>query len=213
MRPCGRILIVDDDPAVRALLTANLERAGHTTSAAGSGHEALILAAESLPDLVLLDVNMPDLGGYAVCRELRERYGERLPILFISGERIDSGDRTAGLLIGGDDYVLKPFDPGELLARVRRYFVRAGPDSDRSEVPPPALGSLTPRESEVLALLAEGLSQREIAERLVIGLTTVGTHIQRVLTKLHVHNRTQAVALALRARNRRTQVEDAESHV
>jgi DNA-binding NarL/FixJ family response regulator len=197
MRPCGRILIVDDDPAVLALLTANLERAGHTMYVANSGQEALALAEEARPDLVLLDVNMPDLGGYAVCRELRERYGERLPILFISGERIDSGDRTAGLLIGGDDYLLKPFDPGELVARVRRYFVRAGSDSDRFEVPTPFAG-LTPRESEVLGLLAEGLSQREIAERLVIGRTTVGTHIQRILTKLNVHNRTQAVALLLR---------------
>ena len=196
MRPCGRILIVDDDPAVLALLTANLERAGHTMYAANSGQEALAIAAEARPDLVLLDVNMPDLGGYAVCRELRERYGERLPILFISGERMDTGDRTAGLLIGGDDYLVKPFDPGELVARIRRYFVR-GTDSDRSEMPK-VFESLTPRESEVLALLAEGLSQREIAEQLVIGRTTVGTHIQRILTKLNVHNRTQAVALALR---------------
>lgn len=190
-------MIVDDDPAVRALLTTHLERVGHTTYAAGSGREALTLAAESLPDLVLLDVNMPDLGGYAVCHELRERYGEQLPILFISGERIESGDRTAGLLIGGDDYLLKPFDPGELIARVRRYFVRAGPGADRVDVPTVFAG-LTPRESEVLGLLADGLSQREIAERLVVGLTTVGTHIQRILAKLGVHNRTQAVALLLR---------------
>ena len=199
MRPCGRILIVDDDPAVLALLTANLERAGHTMYAANSGQEALAIAEEARPDLVLLDVNMPDLGGYAVCRELRERYGERLPILFISGERMDTGDRTAGLLIGGDDYLVKPSDPGELVARIRRYFVR-GTDSDRSEMPK-VFESLTPRESEVLALLADGLSQREIAERLVIGRTTVGTHIQRILTKLDVHNRTQAVALALRNGN------------
>ena len=144
---------------------------------------------------MLLDVQLPLVGGYEVCRELRERYGDDLPIVFVSGTRVESGDRTAGILLGADDYITKPFDPDELLARVRRLLGRR-PTAVERPSRKPALPELTPRELEVLELMAGGLEQPEIAKRLVISPRTVSKHIQHILEKLDVHSRAQAVALA-----------------
>src|SRR5262249_54045999 len=113
------------------------------------------------------------------------------------GERTEALDRAAGLLIGADDYLTKPVDPAELIARISRLVDRprsnGGSSSSNGK-----LDALTKRESEVLDLLAEGLRQEEIADRLVISPKTVATHIQRILNKLEVRSRAQAVALALR---------------
>jgi DNA-binding NarL/FixJ family response regulator len=155
---------------------------------------------------VLLDVCLPRASGYEVCRELRDRFGDALGIIFMSGERIDSLDRVSGLLLGGDDYVVKPFDPDELLARARTVLRRVSRPSESSNGNgnghAVSFGSgdaeLTPREVEVLELLAEGMTQAQIAMQLVISPRTVGTHIQNLLGKLGVHSRAQAVALAHR---------------
>ena len=125
----GTVLIADDHASFRGLLTAQLESAGIRTIEAKDGQEALERAREA--DVVLLDVNLPDMSGYTVCRELRAEHGERLPIVFVSGYRTESMDRAAGLLIGGDDYVVKPPDLDELLARVRRLLERAQERNER----------------------------------------------------------------------------------
>ena len=106
-------------------------------------------------------------------------------------------DRVAGLLIGADDYIVKPFDPGEFLARVRSLLRRNNSNDDRPFSDRPGLDALTDRERQVLDLLAEGRSQDEIASALFITPKTVATHIQRVLGKLGVHSRAQAVSYAL----------------
>ena len=135
--------------------------------------------------------------GYEVCRELRDEHGDTHPIIFVTGERTDPGDRVAGLLLGADDYVVKPFDPDELLARVQDdpplgpgRMAKRG-DLSRN------LFDLTKRELQIPALLADGLSQKAIAEDLVISPTTVA-HIQRTLVMLGAHSRAQAVAIAHR---------------
>jgi DNA-binding NarL/FixJ family response regulator len=133
---------------------------------------------------------MPGLSGYELCHRLREELGEAISIILISGVRTDGLDRIAGLLLGADDYVVKPFDPNELMARVRRLLERAHR--------PPETERLTPRELEVLTLLAQGFGQDDVATRLVISPKTVATHIQHVLEKLRVHSRAQAVAAAYR---------------
>jgi DNA-binding NarL/FixJ family response regulator len=196
------VLVVDNDPLFRAFVREQLERAGFEVVEAEDGGAALEAVARARPELVLLDVCLPRASGYEVCRELRDRFGDSLGIIFVSGERIESIDRVSGLLIGADDYVVKPFDPDELLARVRTVLRRvATPRANRKG---DALASgiadaeLTPRELEVLQLLAEGLTQTQIARRLVISPRTVGTHIQNLLGKLDVHSRAQAVALAHR---------------
>jgi DNA-binding NarL/FixJ family response regulator len=189
---CGAaVLVVDDDEVYRELISTVLGRAGFSTVGAADGEEAMAAARRHLPRLVVLDVRLPDVSGYEVCRELRDEFGDRLAIMFLSGERTEGFDLAAGLLVGADDYLVKPFSADELLARVRvRLPAR--------EAAPPRPSDLTKRELEVLRLLAEGLSQKEIAAELVISSKTVAAHVQHVLGKLGVHSRTQAVAQAYR---------------
>jgi len=189
------ILIADEDQDTRELVSAVLWQAGFSTCEATSGQEALAAARRGRPRLVLLEVELPGITGYEVCRSLRDEYGEGLPIIFVSAERTDPLDRTAGLLIGGDDYVVKPFDPVELVARVRRFVTRSRPDQSRYSGAA-AFSALTEREREVLGQLAKGRPQTAIAEELCISPKTVATHIQRILMKLGVHSRAEAVALA-----------------
>lgn len=194
---CGPVLVVDDDAGFRHLVGTLLRRAGYRTVPAADAYEALVAAREERPEVVVLDVRLPDVGGYEVCRQLRDEFGEQLPILFVSGDRTEAADRVAGLLIGGDDYLVKPFDPDELLARVRRMVTRSGALVARPETASrPTLFALTPRERQVLELLAQGLDGTAIAAELVLSPKTVSTHIQHILAKLGVHSRAQAVALA-----------------
>ena len=186
------ILVVDDDPGFRRFATSLLERAGYTPVEASTGEEAVEKAQKERPALVLLDVKLPGISGYEVCRELKELFGRDLPVILVSGERAEALDRAAGLLIGADDYLSKPVHPDELLARIRRF---AAPDEPLDERTLEASG-LTKRERQVLRLLARGLAQGEIARELVISEKTVATHIQHILEKLGVHSRAQAVAFA-----------------
>jgi DNA-binding NarL/FixJ family response regulator len=192
------ILIVDDDAAARELVRELLEGAGYSTLEAASGEEALVLAGEQRPSLAVLDPHLPGISGYEVCRQLKERFGERLPIMFVSGTRTEPHDRVAGLMIGADDYIVKPYAPDELVARVWRLLMRTA--DGRPEADGDAAGSwrLTERELQVLGLLAQGLTQKAIAAELYISPKTVATHIQRILTKLDVHSRAEAVAVAYR---------------
>jgi DNA-binding NarL/FixJ family response regulator len=193
------VLVVDPDPKYAAFVGGVLDRAGFVGHHLSSGENAVTVARKLRPAAVLLDVIVPGTTGYEICRELRQLCGDDLPIVFASGERREPADRVVGLLIGADDYLVKPIDPDELVARLRRLIAR----STRSRRPAPvpsAIGDLTTRETEVLRLLARGLDQGAIARELGISPATVGTHIQRILTKLGVHSRTQAVALAYRER-------------
>jgi DNA-binding NarL/FixJ family response regulator len=185
------VLIADADAQARADLARVFETAGYAVHETASGDEAIAAAREHRPAVVVLEVPLPVLSGYEVCRSLKSEYGPSLPVLFLSGERTEPYDRVAGLLIGGDDYLTKPFAADEVLARVRRLLAGSRPLS------PSVRGSLTRREAEVLELLARGLSQVEIAARLEIKPKTVGTHIEHLMQKLGVHSRAQAVALAL----------------
>jgi DNA-binding NarL/FixJ family response regulator len=181
------VLVVEHDELNCALTVALVEQAGWTAAVARSGADAL--ATETQPRAVVLDVNLPDISGYEVCRVLRQRFGAGLPIVFVSGHRTEAHDRVAGLMVGADDYLVKPFSPDELVARLRGLLRRSLPAHE---------SSLTPRELQVLRLLAEGLAQREIAERLVVASSTVSTHIEHILSKLGVRSRAQAVAVAYR---------------
>jgi two-component system nitrate/nitrite response regulator NarL len=189
------ILVVDDDRHYRAFVSEALARAGFETREASTGAAAISAVREERPAAVLLDVILPGATGYEICRELRDEHGPELPIVFVTGERTEAADKVVGILVGGDDYIVKPFDPDELIARVRRLIGRP-PSETRSTPRGDSVSQLTRRESEVLRLLAQGLSAADIARELVISSNTVATHIQRILGKLGVHSRTQAVALA-----------------
>ena len=185
-------LVVDADAGTRRVLRDLLARLGLDVLEAPDGETALEIADAGAPALVVLEVRLPRLGGYETCRELRERLGDSPVIVFISADRTEPEDRTAGLLLGADDYLAKPFSPDELLARVRGHLSRR----TRATESDATFDELTTRELEVLKLLATGLSQAEIAGRLVLSPKTVGTHIQHILGKLDIHSRAQAVAIA-----------------
>jgi len=130
-----RILIVDDDLHIREVIRVALKKAGMTVFEARDGKEALTRFAADRPDLIILDIGMPEFDGLDVCREIRK--SSDVPILFLSA-RDDEIDRVLGLEIGGDDYVTKPFSPRELVARVnvilRRTAAREPPPDSAGKV-------------------------------------------------------------------------------
>lgn len=200
-RKTARVLIVDEDDEARSQLAHLLELAGLQVIEATTGEEAIRIVRERDVALVLLEVALDDVSGYEVCHMIREDVGHDPGVMFISGSRTESYDRVAGLLIGADDYVAKPYVADELLARVRallRHNLRAATARHnlRSATAPPA--RLTARELEVLRLLTEGLTPDEIAARLFISVRTVGTHIEHIFRKVGVRTRAQAVAFAFR---------------
>ena len=191
--PSGAVLLADGDGEARGELARLLESAGYRVVQVSRGDEAIVVGRSELLSLAILEIPLEVLSGYEVCRALKSGLGPTFPVLFVSGQRTESYDRVAGLLVGADDYLVKPYAADELLARVRLLapLSRAARGTARS--------TLTPREDEVLRLLAQGMTQREIAAHLTISPKTVGTHIENVLRKLGVHSRAQAVARAFRA--------------
>ncbi|HKP63616.1 MAG TPA: response regulator transcription factor [Polyangiales bacterium] len=143
VKPMAEILVVDDDGHIREVVRFALTRAGHTVREAADGRAALQAIAERTPDLMVLDILMPELDGIATCRTVRRT--SRLPIIFLSS-RDEELDRVLGLELGGDDYVSKPFSPRELVARVAALLRRAAPE------PPPSASETQLLQSGALQL-------------------------------------------------------------
>jgi len=129
----SRLLVVDDEATVRELLSAALRFAGFRVTSAATAREAVAAATAEPPDLVLLDVMLPDMDGFEVVRRLREHHpghGAPVPVLFLTA-RDRQSDKVTGLSLGADDYVTKPFDLAELIARIRAILRRtAGHPAD-----------------------------------------------------------------------------------
>jgi DNA-binding response OmpR family regulator len=173
------VLVVDDDEAFREIATRIIRDAGYTAAEAASGEEAVEVARREQPDVVVLDVRLRGaLSGHEVCRIIKREIQPAPAVLFVSGARTESFDRVGGLLVGADDYVVKPFAADELLARVRALLRRSTAGTPASQ--------LTPREIDVLRLVKEGLSQAEIAQKLDVSPTTARRQIEDVFTKLGV---------------------------
>jgi DNA-binding NarL/FixJ family response regulator len=187
----GTILVVDDDSAIRLAIRTMLADAGYEAREAESGADALRAARAEAPALVLLDVNLPGMCGYEVCRLMRDEFGDQFPIVFVSGARTESFDRVAGLLLGANDYISKPFREDELLARIQSLLGRRQKATAQT-----VACRLTARELQVLRLLSNGLGPDDIARLMVISPKTVGAHVEHIYMKLGVQTRAQAVAVA-----------------
>jgi DNA-binding response OmpR family regulator len=185
-----RILVVDDEPDILRLVAEALEASGYDVQTAANGAEALRLAAQYAPDLVVLDIMMPDMDGFTVCERLRERPCDlHSPVIFLTARR-EINDKLLGFEKGGADYVTKPFHVKELLARVKVHLGELGPP--KGDVPNP----MTDRELEVLGLLATGKTYKQVARALDLSQSTVRNHLHNVYHKLNVVDRAQAVILS-----------------
>jgi DNA-binding response OmpR family regulator len=192
-----RILVVEDTPAYAEALERTLVLEGHEVLLASRAQEALARARHEPPDLVLLDLGLPDRDGYHVLRELRAR-GADYPVLILSARSLES-DKVEGFRLGADDYVTKPFGAMELLARISAILRRA-----RAAAPPAPIASavralddtelrerygLTQRQVDVARLMAEGCTNAEVAARLGVSFFTARNHAEQVMAKLAVTNR------------------------
>src|SRR5262245_58960594 len=197
---CGLIVVVGGDRKARATGADVAVRLGYEVCEARTADELLERLNGEHPSLAIVDVELPgQSSGLELLRELHERYGDDLPVILLSAEYTAALDTVAGLMLGADDYLAKPVDPGELLARVRRSLRRFGSATPRKErVSESSSIRLSPREQEILTLLADGQTQSQIAGTLYLSPKTVSTHIQHVLVKLGVHSRAQAVAAAFK---------------
>jgi two-component system response regulator DegU len=208
-----RVVVVDDHPIVRAGLHAVLEAADDVTVVAegANGADALRLVAQHRPDVLVLDVNLPDFNGVEVTRQLRE---QRTSTAILALTVHDDSQTIFGLLeSGADGYVLKDEALETLASAVRaaahgdswlspavaRQVVhRAVAPAAPSSSPSAELSSLTPSERQVLSLLAQGLDNAAIAERLVVTKRTVQNHVSNIYGKLGVNSRTETMLYAIR---------------
>ena len=202
------VLVVEDEPDIRSLITHHLERDGFRCRTAASGAEALDAARAAMPDLVVLDLMLPGMDGLEVCRRLRA--GSTVPSIIMLTAKADEVDRVVGLELGADDYVVKPFSPKELVARVRAVLRRGRPaeaarvlagggvalDLARHQVTVAGVPvALTPKEFELLHTLMESagrvLSREHLLNRVwgyaradEIESRTVDVHVRRLRAKL-----------------------------
>src|SRR5699024_3184350 len=126
----AKLLVVDDEPNIRELLSTSLRFAGFEVVAAANGREALAAVEDDEPDLAVLDVMLPDMDGFTITRKLRAA-GRHFPVLFLTA-RDDTSDKVTGLTVGGDDYVTKPFSLDEVVARIRAVLRRTASGEDEN---------------------------------------------------------------------------------
>ena len=210
------ILIVDDDVTLRTALVHYLENRGYGVLHAGTGLDGLTLFNQKHPDVVVSDVMMPKMDGLEFCRQLRStRSGQLTPFIFLSS-RGELDDRVEGHKIGADDYLVKPFEPRELVAKIEVQLERsrrihaelvqllqqACPPSSAAKPSPPQATiepdplPLTPAEERVFWEVIQGLTNKQIGERLFISHRTVQTHLSNILSKLSLENRAQLTRFA-----------------
>ena len=210
-----RLLIADDQALVRTgfRMILDAEPDIEVLGEAENGREAVDLARELSPDVVLMDIRMPEMDGIEATRRVVSVDGERAPrVLMLTTFDLDEYVYDA-LRAGASGFLLKDVPAPQLAGGVRmvaagdallapsitRRLIEEFSTAPAAATPPPGLGELTPRELEVFRLVARGMSNAEIAAELVVGETTVKTHVTRVLMKLGLRDRVQAVVLAYEA--------------
>ncbi|MGD1865545.1 MAG: response regulator transcription factor [Phormidesmis sp.] len=201
-----KILIVDDDSTLRAALTRYLQDRGFIVRNAISGLEGFNSFIKEIPDLIVSDVVMPEMNGFELCTKVRAtEAGQLIPFIFLSG-RCDLEDRIQGHTIGADDYLVKPFHPRELIAKIEAQLARASrihaeieralqqpsTETPQNQAPLP----LTPAEEKVFWEVIQGYTNKKIGDRLFISPRTVQTHLSNILSKLSVENRSQLIRYA-----------------
>ena len=173
------MLVVDDEPNIRDLLSASLRFQGHRVLTAANGNEAINQIVDNQPDVVLLDVMLPDISGFGVTKKIRS-LGIDVPILFLTA-RDDTEDKVTGLTVGGDDYVTKPFSLDEIIARISAIMRRTGRDQTQSQI---VVGELTINEEAHEVSVKGQLVDLSPTEYQL--LRYLATNPNRVLTKAQI---------------------------
>lgn len=219
-----KVLVVDDDSILRTVLKHTLEQRGYQVYTVRSGKEGLTAFEQNIPDLVISDVSMPEMDGFEFCRQLRSQpSGQLVPFIFLSA-KTDLDHRIQGHSSGADDYLTKPFEMKELLAKIEALLERSrrvhseivhliqqlanSNSSTQTPIPEPPNNTnnyqneqpdplpLTPAEERVFWEVIQGFTNKQISEILYISPRTVQTHLSNILNKLNLENRTQLVRFA-----------------
>ncbi len=216
-----RLLVVEDHVPLLRIIAKSLQQAGYEVATARNGGEALLLLAETIPDLIVSDIMMPGMDGYALAEKIRSNpRTDIIPIIFLTAK--DTRDnRIKGFRVGVDAYVTKPFEPEELAAAIQNIFTRmrrthrrvarlhitGGADATRdaaaTAASAPAVTQLAPDEDlteteiRVAHAAARGLSNKEIAAELGTSYRTVEMHISHILAKKNLSNRVELARLMI----------------
>ncbi|MDY6940203.1 MAG: response regulator transcription factor [Cyanobacteriota bacterium] len=201
-----QLLLVDDDPNLILLVRDYLEFRGYEVLTASNGLQALdILKEGKVPDMIICDVMMPEMDGYAFVEKIREdSQTSWIPVLFLSAKG-QSKDRIKGLGVGADVYMIKPFEPEELVAQVEAALKQASRLIERKvsggengpQLQVRANVELTPTEQKVVNWVARGMANREIAREMNVSQRTIESHVSNMLAKTGLHNRTELARWAI----------------
>ncbi|ANV85009.1 DNA-binding response regulator [Picosynechococcus sp. PCC 7003] len=201
------LLLIDDDPNLILLVRDYLEFRGYDMLTAANGAEGLQILEETTPDLIICDVMMPEMDGYTFIQNVRQNPQiSWIPVIFLSAKG-QTRDRIEGLNQGADVYIVKPFEPEELVAQVesslnqaRRILSHSGATTASMAFQVPSHVELTPTETKVVGFVAQGLSNREIAEKLNVSQRTIESHVSNMLNKTSLNNRTELARWAMDSR-------------
>jgi DNA-binding NarL/FixJ family response regulator len=205
---CKQLLLIDDDPNLVLLVKDYLELRGYNVITAKNGRDALKVFEKDIPNLIICDVMMPEMDGYAFVKKVRENpQTSWLPVLFLSAKG-QIQDRVTGLSKGADVYMVKPFEPDELVAQIEASLKQSermrqaqGPDLGSAvSIQVPFDVDLTPTEQRVIQLVAKGMANKEIADELKVSQRTIESHVSNMLGKTGLHNRTELARWAIEQR-------------
>lgn len=189
----GKILVAEDERKILNLLQLYLEKNNYQVITAQNGIEALEKIKKFDPDLLVLDIVMPEMNGHEVCKKIRkDKKYKDIPIIYLSS-LTEKQSIVSSLELGGDDYLTKPFDPNELIARINAILRRI---TGRQVTSEKQIEELTYQEQKILHYMEEGYTNKEIALKLFLTEGTVKVYNHIIYQKLQVRNRTQAIVRA-----------------
>jgi DNA-binding NarL/FixJ family response regulator len=201
-----QLLLIDDDPNLILLVKDYLEFRGYNVTTAENGRAALEVLDAQIPDMIICDVMMPEMDGYGLVKHIRQNpRTNKIPVLFLSAKG-QADDRVKGLNEGADVYMVKPFEPEELVAQVESSLkqvkrwqagVQKMPEGGVATIHVPHSVELTPTEIKVVQLVAKGLSNKDIADQLNVSQRTIESHVSNMLNKTNLHNRTELARWAI----------------
>lgn len=204
-----RLMLVDDDPNLILLVKDYLEFRGYQVTTAENGRDALEKLENEIPELIICDVMMPEMDGYTLVQHIRENPAtEWVPVLFLSAKG-QSQDRVKGLNTGADVYIVKPFEPEELVAQVESSLKQAsrlikhqnsGMVNNGPKIKVRRNVELTPTELKVVQLVAQGMANRDIAQIMEVSQRTIESHVSNMLGKTGLHNRTELARWAIESK-------------